>query len=121
MSYSTDISAISKAFEAARYHIGHLEREWMEAIHDAKGIGRIDPKQWEDLARNTTLFCADTDVSVAFLLEATRLAPGLVDVGLHPEWLNKMADMAADFVNQGRYGDSNRTLLLELSIGIHGR
>lgn len=115
MSFAQDLAAIQSAFDQAQPHLAHLRNEWRITLVEAEAAGAADEEQWEDLALTTTEALPAVDASVAFLLEATRLAPGIIDLGLEPVWLGKLERLAAVFLAEGRHGGRNRDLLARLA------
>ncbi len=115
MPFTQDLAAIQSAFDKAQEHFAHLRNEWRITLAEAAAAGSINPEEWEDLALTTTEALPALDASVAFLLEATRLAPGIIDLGLEPVWLGKLERLAPKFLAEGRHGEHNRDLLARLA------
>jgi hypothetical protein len=115
MPFTQDLHAIQSAFDQAQHLLAHLRTEWQITLAEAAEADEIDTEQWEDLALATTTALAPQDATVDFLLEATRLAPGIVEIGLDPFWLGKLDLRAKAFLAEGRQGDSNHALLSRMA------
>jgi hypothetical protein len=115
MSFTQDLHAIQSAFDQAQHLLAHLRSEWQITLAEAAETGEIDTEQWEDLTLATTTALAPQDATVDFLLEATRLAPGIVEIGLDPFWLGKLDRRAQAFLAGGRAADSNHALLTRMA------
>jgi hypothetical protein len=115
MSFTQDLHAIQAAFDKAQDLLGYLRAEWQITLGEAAEAGEIDAEQWEDLALATTTALAPQEALVDLMLEATRLAPGIVEIGLDPFWMGKLDQRAKDFLTEGRYAEGNRALIGRLA------
>jgi hypothetical protein len=115
MAFTQDLHAIQAAYDKAQPQLAHLREEWRITLAQAAAASEIDPEEWEDLALATTTALAPTDENVDFLLEATRLAPGIVTLGLDPIWLGKMDRRAQAFLDAQRYNELNKETLADMA------